>query len=168
MPDESEIQLNVSVNGEQLSRSVSPRLSLADFLRSDLELTGTHLACEHGACGACTVQVNGEMVRGCLMLAVQANGCEVRTIEASADSGALSDLQDAFHSRNSLQCGFCTAGMLMTAYELLQHVAHPSRQEIREYLAGNYCRCTGYEAIVDAIEQVATARADNGQGDQRV
>ena len=160
MPDENEIQLNVSVNGEQLSRSVSPRLSLADFLRSDLELTGTHLACEHGACGACTLQVNGEMVRGCLMLAVQANGCEVRTIEGLADSGALSDLQDAFHSRNSLQCGFCPAGMLMTA--------HPSRQEIREYLAGNYCRCTGYEAIVDAIEQVATDRADNGQGDQRV
>jgi aerobic-type carbon monoxide dehydrogenase small subunit (CoxS/CutS family) len=151
-------QLHVTVNGEKILRMVEPRLSLVDFLRNELELTGSHIGCEHGVCGACTVIVDGEIVRGCLMLAIQAEGAEVVTIEGQSDSGAISDLQEAFHERNALQCGFCTPGMLLTSSELLQKNLNPNREEIREYLSGNYCRCTGYEAIVDAVESVATAR----------
>jgi aerobic-type carbon monoxide dehydrogenase small subunit (CoxS/CutS family) len=151
-------QLHVTVNGEKILRMVEPRLSLVDFLRNELELTGSHIGCEHGVCGACTVIVDGEIVRGCLMLAIQAEGAEVITIEGQSDSGAISDLQEAFHERNALQCGFCTPGMLLTSSELLQKNLNPNREEIREYLSGNYCRCTGYEAIVDAVESVATAR----------
>ena len=156
--DIEQIQVAVTVNGEKVSRMIEPRLSLVDFLRNELELTGSHVGCEHGVCGACTIRVNGEIVRGCLMLAIQANGAEVVTIEGESDSGEIADLQKAFHERNALQCGFCTPGMLMTTTELLAKNPDPSRQEIREYLSGNYCRCTGYEAIVDAIETVATAR----------
>ena len=151
-------QLHVTVNGEKILRMVEPRLSLVDFLRNELELTGSHIGCEHGVCGACTVIVDGEIVRGCLMLAIQAEGAQVVTIEGQSDSGAISDLQEAFHERNALQCGFCTPGMLLTSSELLQKNLNPNREEIREYLSGNYCRCTGYEAIVDAVESVATAR----------
>ena len=154
------IQVALTVNGEKISRMVEPRLSLVDFLRNELELTGTHVGCEHGVCGACTIRVNDEIVRGCLMLAVQANGAEVVTIEGDSDSGDIADLQKAFHERNALQCGFCTPGMLMTTTELLNKNPDPSREEIREYLSGNYCRCTGYEAIVDAIETVATLRRE--------
>ena len=153
-----QIQIDVDVNGEKISRTIEPRLSLVDFLRNELQLTGSHVGCEHGVCGACTVLVDGAIVRGCLMLAIQTNGAEVMTIEGQSDSGAIIDLQEAFHKRNALQCGFCTPGMLLTSAELLQKNLNPSREEIREYLSGNYCRCTGYEAIVDAVEAVATAR----------
>jgi carbon-monoxide dehydrogenase small subunit len=153
-----ETRIAVTVNGEKVSKLIEPRLSLLDFLRNELELTGSHVGCEHGVCGACTVQVNGKIVRGCLMLAVQTNGAEVVTIEGKSESGKIADLQKAFHERNALQCGFCTPGMLLTAEELLKKNQTPSRKEIREYLSGNYCRCTGYEAIVDAIENVAVAR----------
>ena len=155
-----QVQLDVDVNGEKVSRMIEPRLSLVDFLRNELELTGSHVGCEHGVCGACTVFVDGVIVRGCLMLAIQTNGAEVMTIEGQSDSGAITDLQEAFHERNALQCGFCTPGMLLTSAELLQKKSDPSREEIREYLSGNYCRCTGYEAIVDAVEAVAAVRRD--------
>jgi carbon-monoxide dehydrogenase small subunit len=156
-----QIQIDVDVNGERISRTIEPRLSLVDFLRNELQLTGSHVGCEHGVCGACTVLVDGAIVRGCLMLAIQTNGAEVMTIEGQSDSGAIIDLQEAFHKRNALQCGFCTPGMLLTSAELLQKNLNPSREEIREYLSGNYCRCTGYEAIVDAVEAVATARRNS-------
>jgi carbon-monoxide dehydrogenase small subunit len=156
-----QIQIDVDVNGEKISRTIEPRLSLVDFLRNELQLTGSHVGCEHGVCGACTVLVDGAIVRGCLMLAIQTNGAEVMTIEGQSDSGTIIDLQEAFHKRNALQCGFCTPGMLLTSAELLQKSSDPSREEIREYLSGNYCRCTGYEAIVDAVEAVAVARRNS-------
>ena len=146
--------ITLTVNGTQVTRRVEPRQHLVDFLREELGLTGSHLGCEHGVCGACTVRVNGEIVRGCLMLAVQANGCSVDTIEGLTDSKELAPLQKAFHERNALQCGFCTPGMLMAAQDLLKRKKKASREEIREHISGNYCRCTGYQAIVDAIEEV--------------
>ena len=152
------IEISLSVNGETLSRLVPSRLNLVDFLREDLKLTGSHVGCEHGVCGACTVRVNEEIVRGCLMLATQADGAEVITIEGLSDSGEVKDLQDQFHKKNSLQCGFCTPGMLMAAADLLKTNPTASRQEIREFLSGNYCRCTGYQAIVDAVEAVGQLR----------
>ena len=148
--------ITLTVNGTQVTRRVEPRQHLVDFLREELGLTGSHLGCEHGVCGACTVRVNGEIVRGCLMLAVQANGCSVDTIEGLTDSKELAPLQKAFHERNALQCGFCTPGMLMAAQDLLKQTKKASREEIREHISGNYCRCTGYQAIVDAIEEVLT------------
>ncbi|HUK10974.1 MAG TPA: (2Fe-2S)-binding protein [Stellaceae bacterium] len=150
--------IRLRVNGEEVSRRVSPRQSLADFLRDDLGLTGTHLGCEHGVCGACTVRVDGGIMRSCLLLAVQLDGAEVETIEGLSESGAIADLQTAFHERNALQCGFCTAGMLITTAALLEANGAPSRAEIRDYLSGNYCRCTGYHAIVDAVEATARSR----------
>ncbi|MDA9397663.1 (2Fe-2S)-binding protein [Bradyrhizobium sp. CCBAU 45389] len=152
--------ISVTVNGERVEAHVLPRLNLADFLREHLKLTGTHLGCEHGVCGACTVRVGGEIVRSCLMLAVQANGAVVETIEGLSDSGEIADLQAAFRDRNALQCGFCTPGMLMAAQDLLRENRTPAREEIREHLSGNYCRCTGYHAIVDAIETTARARME--------
>ena len=152
------LQLQVTVNGEKIKQMIEPRLSLVDFLRNIAELSGSHVGCEHGVCGACTVIVDGAIVRGCLMLAIQTDGSEVMTIEGQSDSGEIADLQEAFHKRNALQCGFCTPGMLLTSAELLQKNLDPSREEIREYLSGNYCRCTGYEAIIDAIETVAAVR----------
>lgn len=152
------IPVSLQVNGERVDAHVLPRLNLADFLREQLQLTGTHVGCEHGVCGACTVRVNDEIVRACLMLAVQAQGASVQTIEGLSDSGEIADLQEAFRARNALQCGYCTPGMLMAAQDLLRHQSAPSREEIRGYLAGNYCRCTGYHAIIDAIEATAGAR----------
>jgi carbon-monoxide dehydrogenase small subunit len=146
------------VNGARHEREVEPRMLLSDFIRHELGLTGTHVGCEHGVCGACTVRVDGKIVRGCLMLAVQAAGRTVDTIEGVSDTGEIADLQRAFHEHNSLQCGFCTPGMLMAAQALVKERPHASRDEIREYLSGNYCRCTGYQAIVDAIEEVLEAR----------
>ena len=146
--------ITLTVNGTQVSRRVQPRQHLVDFLREELGLTGSHLGCEHGVCGACTVRVNGDIVRGCLMLAVQANGCTVDTIEGLTDSRELARLQKAFHERNALQCGFCTPGMLMAAQDLLNQKRKATREEIRAHISGNYCRCTGYQSIVDAIEEV--------------
>ncbi len=157
------VEISLTVNGEQVKRAVSARMNLADFLRTELELTGTHLGCEHGVCGACTVRVDGEIVRGCLMFAVQADGCEVDTIEGLSDSRELEELQSAFVLTNAIQCGFCSPGILIAAQSLLRDEPNPSRERIREYLSGNYCRCTGYQAIVDAIEAVAKARASRGE-----
>jgi carbon-monoxide dehydrogenase small subunit len=149
----------ISVNGEEVRESVDARTTLVDFLRETAGFTGSHVGCEHGVCGACTVRVDGAVVRGCLMLAVQCDGARVDTIEGVADSGEIADLQQAFVARNALQCGFCTPGMLLSAQELLAAGGVPSRETIRAHLSGNYCRCTGYQAIVDAVEAVAKARA---------
>ena len=151
---EQALDITLTVNGVQVSRRVPARQHLVDFLREDLGLTGSHIGCEHGVCGACTLRVDGEIVRGCLMLAVQANGCRVDTIEGLTDSKELARLQKAFHERNALQCGFCTPGMLMAAQDLVRQKRRATREEIRLQISGNYCRCTGYQAIVDAIEQV--------------
>jgi carbon-monoxide dehydrogenase small subunit len=149
----------LTVNGEDVRERVDARKTLVDFLREDLSLTGSHVGCEHGVCGACTVRVDGVVVRGCLMLAVQCDGAHVETIEGVSDLGEIADLQTAFETRNALQCGYCTPGMLLTAQELLARGGVPSRDEIRAHISGNYCRCTGYQAIVDAVEAVAQARA---------
>src|ERR1700761_6175826 len=152
--------ISLRVNGEDVRERVEARKTLVDFLRDDLGLTGSHVGCEHGVCGACTVLVNGEVVRGCLTLAVQCDGAEVETIEGISDSGRIADLQEAFQRRNALQCGFCTPGMLIGAQALLASGKVPSREAIRDHISGNYCRCTGYQAIVDAIESVALTRAE--------
>jgi aerobic carbon-monoxide dehydrogenase small subunit len=148
----------ISVNGEEVRESVDARTTLVDFLRETAGLTGSHVGCEHGVCGACSVRVDGAVVRGCLMLAVQCDGARVDTIEGVADSDEITDLQQAFIARNALQCGYCTPGMLLAAQELLAHGGVPTREQIRAHLSGNYCRCTGYQAIVDAVEAVALAR----------
>jgi carbon-monoxide dehydrogenase small subunit len=154
------VEISLTVNGERVRERIDARKTLVDFLRDDLSLTGSQVGCEHGVCGACTVRVDGEIVRGCLMLAVQCDGAKVETIEGLSDSGEVADLQTAFEQRNALQCGFCTPGMLAAAQDLLKRAKKmPSRDEIREHLSGNYCRCTGYHAIVDAVEAVAQARA---------
>jgi carbon-monoxide dehydrogenase small subunit len=152
------VHISLDVNGERVDADVPPRLNLADFLREQLQLTGTHVGCEHGVCGACTVRVNGDIVRSCLMLAVQTQNASIETIEGLSDSGEIADLQAAFRDRNALQCGFCTPGMLMAAQDLLKLEVEPDRDRIREHLSGNYCRCTGYQAIIDAIEATAQAR----------
>jgi carbon-monoxide dehydrogenase small subunit len=153
------MDISVVVNGTRITRRVAARQHLVDFLRDELGFTGSHLGCEHGVCGACTVRVNGEIVRGCLMLAVQADGAVVETIEGASDSGGLAELQREFHERNALQCGFCTPGMLFSAAELVARESPPTREEIRLHLSGNYCRCTGYQSIVDAVEAVCRGRS---------
>ena len=157
----SDVDISLTVNGERISRSVEARRHLIDFLRLDLGLMGSHTGCEHGVCGACTVRLDGRIVRGCLVLAASLDGAKVETIEGISDAGEIGDLQEAFVARNACQCGYCTPGMLMTAAALLASNPQPTREEIREYLSGNYCRCTGYHAIIDAIE--ATARKRNGK-----
>jgi carbon-monoxide dehydrogenase small subunit len=152
------IETTITVNGTPVTRQVPARQHLIDFLRETVGLTGSHIGCEHGVCGACTLRVDGEIVRGCLMLAVQANGRKVDTIEGLSDSGELADLQKAFHEHNALQCGFCTPGMLMAAQDLVRTLPGASREEIRAHMSGNYCRCTGYHAIVDAVEEVLENR----------
>jgi len=154
-----EIEISTIVNDAPVTRRVKARQHLADFLRDELGLTGTHLGCEHGVCGACTVRVDGEVVRSCLTLAVQIDGRIVQTIEGLSDSGAIAELQVAFLARNAAQCGFCTAGMLLTAHELISQRAAATRAEIRDFLSGNFCRCTGYQAIVDAVDEVLRRRA---------
>jgi carbon-monoxide dehydrogenase small subunit len=151
---EQSFEITLTVNGTEVRRRVEARQHLVDFLRDELGLTGSHIGCEHGVCGACTIRVDGEVVRGCLMLAVQADGCRVDTIEGLSDSKELSRLQKAFHEKNALQCGFCTPGMLMAAQDLVLTGKKCSREEIRAHLSGNYCRCTGYQSIVDAIDEV--------------
>jgi aerobic-type carbon monoxide dehydrogenase small subunit (CoxS/CutS family) len=150
--------IHVTVNGQSYRCEVAPRQHLVDFLREDLGLKGSHLGCEHGVCGACTVSLDGQIVRGCLVLAVQTDGSTVQTIEGLTASGAMRDLQEAFVARNALQCGYCTAGMLLAAAELIQTQARASREEVRAFISGNYCRCTGYQAIVDAICDVLDRR----------
>jgi len=150
--------ITLTVNGETVIETVDARKTLVDFLRDDLVLTGSHVGCEHGVCGACTVRVDGVIVRGCLMLAAQCDGAKVETIEGVSDGGEIADLQAAFEQRNALQCGYCTPGMLLTAQELLSRGGVPNRETIREQISGNYCRCTGYQAIVDAIETVLKAK----------
>jgi carbon-monoxide dehydrogenase small subunit len=153
--------ITLTVNAETVAETVEPRTTLVDFLREQLSLTGSHVGCEHGVCGACTVRVDGAIVRGCLMLAAQCDGSIVETIEGVSDTGAIADLQAAFEQRNALQCGFCTPGMLLAAQALLANGGVPSRETIRMQISGNYCRCTGYQAIVDAIETVARDRVAN-------
>ena len=150
--------IELTVNGEKIAKRVEARQHLVDFLRIELGLTGSHLGCEHGVCGACTVRVDGSIVRGCLMLAIQADGADVWTIEGLSDAGEIEDLQEAFINRNALQCGYCTPGMLLTSAEMLEAGRKMTRAEIREFLSGNYCRCTGYHAIVDAVETVMESR----------
>jgi carbon-monoxide dehydrogenase small subunit len=158
------VEITMTVNGERVTRRVEARRHLVDFLRLDVGLTGTHTGCEHGVCGACTVRLDGQIVRGCLVLAAQADGCSVETIEGVTDAGELRDLQEAFVNRNASQCGYCTPGMLLTAAALLNENTKPTREEIREAISGNVCRCTGYHAIVDAVEQVAKGRRASDRG----
>ena len=158
MSEEETLRITLTVNGEGISRTVPVRQHLVDFLRIELGLTGSHLGCEHGICGACSVRVDGAVVRGCLMLAVQADGAHVMTIEGLTETGEIKDLQANFVERNALQCGYCTPGMLITAAELLDRAKPATREEIRSFLSGNYCRCTGYHAIVDAVETTLKQR----------
>jgi aerobic carbon-monoxide dehydrogenase small subunit len=146
------VTIKCVINQQKVQSLVSVRQHLVDFLRESQRLTGAHLGCEHGICGACTVKINGDLVRGCLVLAVQADGCEIETIEGAVKSGRLDGIMEAFQACNAAQCGFCTPAMLMTVAELLDQQPRPSRSEIREQISGNYCRCTGYQAIVDAVE----------------
>lgn len=154
--------IRVRVNGREYERTVEARLLLADFLRHDLGLTATHLGCEHGVCGACTIIVDGESVRSCLLFAVQADGADIRTLEGLADGDELHPLQQAFWDHHALQCGFCTSGFLMTAVDVLQKTPHPSEDEIRHALSGNLCRCTGYANIVEAVRAVAERSGASG------
>ena len=150
--------IQLTVNGKTQQSTVSPRQHLVDYLREELGLKGSHLGCEHGVCGACTVRLEGQIVRGCLVLAVQCDGKSVQTIEGLSESGAARDLQQAFLNRNALQCGYCTPGMIHAAVELLEQQPDASREEVRTWISGNYCRCTGYQAIVDAICEVLQQR----------
>ena len=156
-------RISVTVNGSVLARDVEPRRHLVDFLREDCGLTGSHLGCEHGVCGACTVRLDGRIVRGCLVLAVQADGRSVETAETPEPSPRLRALQDAFIARNALQCGYCTSGMLMAALELVEQRPDADREAVRLWISGNYCRCTGYHAIVDAVCDVLAAELDKNR-----
>jgi len=151
------IEVSVTVNGRRYREQVAPRLLLSDFLRHTLGLTGTHVGCEHGVCGACTVLLDGAAVRSCLVLAVQVDGAELSTVESLAQADGLNSLQRAFHERHALQCGFCTPGILMAATDLLAHNSSPTREEVADMLSGHLCRCTGYEPIVQAILDAAAA-----------
>jgi carbon-monoxide dehydrogenase small subunit len=153
-----DVDISLSVNGESVAEWVPARLNLVDFLRTRLGFTGSHVGCEHGICGACTVRLDGRLVRGCLPLAVQADGATVETIEGVSDTGEIADIQRAFIKHAALQCGFCSPGMLLTAAELVATKPDADRDEIRAFISGNYCRCTGYQAIVDAIESVLKER----------
>jgi carbon-monoxide dehydrogenase small subunit len=154
------IPIEMIVNGNRVQSEIEPRRHLVDFLREDLGLKGPHLGCEQGACGACTVRVDGQIVRGCLYLAVQANGKVVDTVEGLTAQGVLTELQDAFMRRNAMQCGFCSSGMLLSAAELIEQQPQATREQVREWISGNYCRCTGYHSIVDAIMDVLEAQRE--------
>jgi carbon-monoxide dehydrogenase small subunit len=152
------LDITLIVNGETVTGRAEARTHLVDFLRNELDLTGSHIGCEQGVCGACTVRLDGRIVRGCLVYAIQAVGRRVDTIEGVSNRGEIADLQTAFHERNALQCGYCTPGMLLAAAELLARRPNADRAEIRKFLSGNFCRCTGYQAIVDAVEATARRR----------
>jgi carbon-monoxide dehydrogenase small subunit len=164
MPEDLELDslvpVRTTINGRRASRMVSPRMSLSLFLREEIGMTSVHLGCEHGVCGACTISFDGYCMRSCLLLAAQADGAVIETLEGATATGRIADLQDEFVTRGALQCGFCTPGVLLTAAELLETQEHLSRGAIRDGLSGNICRCTGYQSIVDAVEAVALARAD--------
>jgi carbon-monoxide dehydrogenase small subunit len=151
--------VQMKVNGVPRRGIAEPRMLLVDFLRHELELTGTHVGCEHGVCGACTVRMNGEVVRSCIMFAVQAEGAEIETVEGMARNGKLHPIQEAFRQTHGLQCGFCTPGMLLATQTLLEENPNPSEEQIREYLSGNVCRCTGYVGIVAAVQEAAATRS---------
>lgn len=157
-------KISFTLNGEAKEAQVLTRLHIVDFLRKEYELSSPRVGCEHGVCGACTMRVNGELMRGCLMLAVQADGKTVETIEYLTQTGEIKDLQEKFVERNAMQCGYCTSGMLITAADLLKQGGAVSREDIRDHLSGNYCRCTGYEAIVDSIEAVMNQRLEACKG----
>ena len=152
-------KISMTVNGRLVNAEIEPRRHLVDFLREDLHLKGPHLGCEQGACGACTVKVDGQIIRGCLFLAVQADGSVVETVEGLTKNGTLTDLQESFMRHNAMQCGFCSSGMLLAAAELIEKQPKATREQVREWISGNYCRCTGYHSIVDAIIDVLDARA---------
>jgi len=154
------MNIEVTVNGRRYREAAEPRLLLSDFLRHGLGLTGTHVGCEHGVCGACTVMLDGVSVRSCLVLAVQTHGAEIATVESLARNGTLSPLQDAFHRHHALQCGFCTPGILMATLDFLERYESPTRAQVQELLSGHLCRCTGYEPIVQAI--LSVSRTGNG------
>ena len=157
--DDEEIEIAFTLNGRPVRRRAPVRLHAVDLLREVFGLSGPRVACEHGVCGACTLRVDGQVARGCLLLAPQLEGADIWTIEGLTATGEIADLQDAFHARNAMQCGWCTAGMLITAAGILDAPAAMDRQAIREHLSGNYCRCTGYQAIVDAVEATRRSRA---------
>ena len=157
---EETLEISLTVNGEPITKTVPVRQHIVDFLRTDLGLTGSHLGCEHGVCGACSIRVDGAVVRGCLMLAVQANGADVITVEGLTETGEIADLQKNFVERNAMQCGYCTPGMLITAADLLKNPKPTTREKIRSHLSGNFCRCTGYHAIVDAVETTINKRLE--------
>ena len=148
-------RIAVKVNGVEYERWVEPRRLLVDFLREDLELVGTHIGCEHGICGSCTVLFNGRAVRSCLLFAVQADGADIMTVEGLADAEQLHPIQEAFREKHGLQCGYCTPGMLMTAHEFLNENPNPSEEEVRESMSGVLCRCTGYKQVVDSVMEAA-------------
>jgi carbon-monoxide dehydrogenase small subunit len=163
-PSDAPRAITLSVNGRAMTALAEPRMLLSDFLRHELELTGTHVGCEQGVCGACTVRMDGDIVRSCIVFAIQAEGAELETIEGVAPRGELDAVQRAFREHHGLQCGFCTPGMVLAARTLLEQNPDPSEQEVREYLAGNVCRCTGYVGIVDAVlAAAATLRSSNGE-----
>ena len=157
---EEMLEISLTVNGEPITKTIPVRQHLVDFLRTDLGLTGSHLGCEHGVCGACSIRVDGAVVRGCLMLAAQADGADVVTVEGLTETGEIADLQKNFVDRNAMQCGYCTPGMLITAADLLKNPTPTTREQIRNHLSGNFCRCTGYHAIVDAVETTINKRLE--------
>ena len=159
---EETLEISLTVNGEPITKTIPVRQHLVDFLRTDLGLTGSHLGCEHGVCGACSIRVDGAVIRGCLMLAVQADGADVVTVEGLTETGEIADLQKNFVERNAMQCGYCTPGMLITAADLLKNPTPTTREKIRNHLSGNFCRCTGYHAIVDAVETTINKRLEEG------
>jgi carbon-monoxide dehydrogenase small subunit len=159
-----QVAVSLTVNGRRMEAMVPARLTIVDFVRDHLGLTGTHVGCAHGVCGACTVRIDGAIARGCLTLTAQLDGCHVETIEGVSDAGDLSALQEAFYAHNAMQCGFCTPGMLLTAASLAEQGRPISRAEIREFISGNMCRCTGYQPIIDAVDSVLNGKAPEAAG----
>jgi carbon-monoxide dehydrogenase small subunit len=163
----NKVEIRLTLNGRSYKRTVEPRMLLCDFIRHELRFTGTHVACAHGVCGACTVRFNGQTARSCLLLAVQADGAEIITVEGLAGDGPLTPIQQAFHEHHALQCGFCTPGFLMTVTEFLEHNLDPTEDEIKEAISGNLCRCTGYVNIIKAVRSAADALRAEPTGDSR-